>query len=342
MDVTRHQLTADLATAFARVALANIDRPYPHKLDHLLTGPEPAATDHRALHPVFFGSYDWHSSVHMHWLLVRLLRLQPHVAIRGELITALDARLTADGMAGERAYCSRPDAATFERPYGWAWLLALRAELERLRPLLPAATAWTDAVDPLAVDLAARLASFYSMATYPLRAGTHANTAFAGMLALDHAVTCQDAHLEQVIREAAIRWYGDDRNAPLAYEPSLTDFLSPTLTTAALLAAVLPRQPFVRWCEAFLPRGLGSLASPPQVADRSDPQLAHLDGLCLSRGWLCRRLAAALPPHHPLATEMEAAAARHLDAGLPHTVGGDYVGEHWLASFAALALGDVP
>jgi len=338
----RQQLTADMATAFAAVALVNVGRPYPHKLDHLLTGPEPAAADHVAVHPVFHGSYDWHSSVHMHWLLVRMLRLHPSAAQGDEIAAALDDRLTSDRLAGERAYCSRPDAATFERPYGWAWLLELRAELERLGRQFPRATAWAEAVDPLAADRAARLASFFRLAAYPIRSGTHANTAFAGMLALDYAVTCGHVDLERAIRQAAVRWYADDRDAPLGYEPSLTDFLSPALTAAGLLSAVLPNEAFVRWCDGFLPHGLGPLAMPPLVVDRTDPQIAHLDGLCLSRGWLFRRLAAALPADHPLRVEVEAAATRHLEAALPCTVGGDYVGEHWLASFAALALGDVP
>lgn len=340
-DVQWH-VTPDLATAFAGVALANISRAYPHKLDHMLVSPEPDAADHVAAHPVFHGSYDWHSSVHMHWLLVRLLRLQSRFAAREDVVAALAARLTPARLAGERAYCGRPAAVTFERPYGWVWLLELRAELERLRPLLPQADAWAEAVDPLAADLAARLATFMDRAPYPTRSGAHANSAFAGILALDYCVTCRDTDLERVVHSAAVRWHREDRDAPLAYEPSLTDFLSPSLTEAGLMRAVLPAAEFVAWCEAFMPRGLGPLASPPQVVDRGDPQIAHLDGLCLSRGWLLRRLAAALPAGHPLGAEMAAAADRHLAAGLPWTVGGDYVGEHWLASFAALALGDVP
>ena len=337
------RLTADMATAFAGVALANIDRRYPHKLDHLIVaGPEPDAADHVTLHPVFHGSYDWHSSVHMHWLLVRLLRLQPELANRGHIVAALDRRLTAAAVAGERGYFDRPGAATFERPYGWAWLLELRAELERLRASLPQAAAWARAVDPLAGDLAVRLASFFRGAPYPIRSGTHSNTAFAAILAFDYATTCGDDAVAEVIRRAAVRWHAADRDAPLAYEPSLTDFLSPSLTEAGLMLTVLPREAFVAWLDTFLPHGLGSLASPPTVTDRGDPQIAHLDGLCLSRAWLLGRLADALPEHHRLAEAMSSAARRHLAAGLPHTVGGDYVGEHWLASFAALALGDMP
>lgn len=167
-------------------------------------------------------------------------------------------------------------------------------------------------------------------------------TAFAGILASDYCITCRDAEFARVVRSVAVHWRCDDRDAPLAYEPSVTDFLSPSLTEAGLIRVVLAGDEFVAWCEAFMPRGIGPLTSPPQVVDRGDPQIAHLDGLCLSRGWLLRRLAAALPAGHPLGAEMAAAADRHRAAGLPRTVGGDNVGEHWLASFAALALGDVP
>lgn len=338
-----HQrLTAEMAAGFASVALVNIDRAYPHKLDHLLTGPEPGAADHVALHPVFFGSYDWHSSVHMHWLLVRLLRLQPQVARRDQIVATLAGHLTGERVARERTYCNRPGAETFERPYGWAWLLQLRAELERLRGSLPQADDWARAVDPLACDLADRLASLWARSPYPIRSGAHANTAFAAILALDYARSCGSTSVEQVIRSAATRWHAADRDAPLAYEPSLTDFLSPSLTVAGLLRAVMPPIEFLPWLEAFLPGGLGPLAEPPVVFDRGDPQVAHLDGLSLSRGWLLQRIAAAVPEGHRLRAPLEAAAERHLAAGLPQAVGGDYVGEHWLASFGALALGDIP
>jgi len=336
-------LDATLASAFARVALANVARPYPHRLDHLLVaGPEPRAADHVALHPAFFGSYDWHSSVHMHWLLARVLRLHERVPEAGAIATLFDARLTDGPLATERSYVASPAGATFERPYGWAWLLELRAELERLRVARPDATRWAEAVDPLARDLAARLAAFVSAAAYPVRAGTHGSTAFAAILAIDYAVTCDDAPLAAILRAAAVRWHGADRDAPIAYEPSLTDFLSPTLGAAVLMSLAVPTEAFAEWLDAYLPRGLGGIARPPHVSDRGDPQIAHLDGLALSRAWMLRRIAVRLPTVHSLVAPCHAAAAANLDAGLPCSVGGDYAGEHWLASFAALAFGDVP
>lgn len=333
------ELKLELATAFARVAIANIARRYPYKEDHLTVDPADRA-DHVARHPVFCGSYDWHSAVHMHWLLVRMLRLHPVIDAATGAGDLLDRQLTSAALAAELAYFLGPSGKTFERPYGWAWLLMLRAELRRLREIDPRAVGWGEAVEPLARELAGRMAAFIRAATYPIRVGTHTNTAFACLLAAEFAKEGGDADLAAAITQAAHRWYGCDRGADPAYEPSQTDFLSPILCEAALMAEVLPRSDFVSWYASFLPNGPGPLARPPIVADRSDPQIAHLDGLSLSRAWCLERIAAALPAGQPQATALRTAAQANLEAGLPHTVGGDYVGEHWLASFAALALAE--
>ncbi len=329
------------AAAFAEVALGNVDRPLPHKLDHLLTA-DASAADHVALHPAFYGSFDWHSSVHMHWLLVRILRVQPGVPAAPRIAKRLDAHLAPDCMARERAYCAGPAGGTFERPYGWAWLLELRAELERLAAVDCRARSWADAVDPFASDLAMRLAAFATAAPYPIRSGVHSCTAFALTLALDHARTCAAPGHAAAYEAAARRWHAADRDAPLAWEPSLTDFLSPSLAVARLMRSVLDPQEFAVWVRHFLPQGIGPLAAPPAVPDRHDAQIAHLDGLALSRAWMLRRIASGLAEGDPLQAEIARGAERNLAAGLPHTAGGDYVGEHWLASFAALALGDGP
>lgn len=336
-------LDAARGSAFARVAIANITRPYPHKLDHLLlAGPEPGAADHVAAHPSFSGSYDWHSAVHMHWLLVRVLRLQPGVPEAEAAAALLDARLAPRPLAVELRYLLSPAGKTFERPYGWAWLLELRAELARLADRNVRGSVWAEAVDPLARELAGRLAGFFGTAPYPIRSGTHANTAFACLLAHDYATVCRDDILADAVVGALARWHGADRDAPVRHEPSLTDFLSPSLATAAAMRLAAAGDRFAAWFAGFLPHGLGPLAEPPQVADRRDPQIAHLDGLSLSRAWMLLRIADALPAGHARAAELRAAADRHLAAGMPWTVGGDYVGEHWLASFAALAVGDIP
>jgi hypothetical protein len=308
-------LTAPLAAAFARVALANVQREYPRHVSHQLNAPREELSP-RKLHPAFYGSYDWHSAVHMHWLLVRILRLYP---TQTEIVTVLDRHLAPHPLAAELRYFESAAGGTFERPYGWAWLLELQAELLR-----QGNTEWSDALQPLAGELARRMASFVKGAPYPIRAGSHGNTAFASLLALDYARAAKHQTLEDEIRSAAARWYGADRDAPVAYEPSLDDFLSPALVEAALMREVMPSQAFGAWLESFLPNDIDF--APPIVADRADAKQSHLDGLALSRAWCLRKLGYA------------EAAERQLSAALPHAVGGDYVGEHWLASFATLAL----
>ena len=311
-------MTAQQAAAFAAAALANVARAYPRHVSHLVTR-RGERLEQKALHPAFYGSYDWHSAVHMHWLLVRIQRLYP----KKRIAERLARHLTPKALRAELAYFNSAAGRTFERPYGWAWLLELQAELIRLGN-----TKWSDALQPLAAELARRMARFVAGAPYPIRAGSHGNTAFACLLALDYARVAKHQMLADEVRAAALRWYGNDRDAPLAYEPSLDDFLSPALVEAALMQEVLPAREFRRWLAAFLPSGFA--LAPPRVADRADPKQAHLDGLALSRAWCLRKLGFA------------EAADRHLGAGLPHVVGGDYAGEHWLASFAALALGDQP
>lgn len=301
-------LGADLASAFARVALANVQRAYPRRLDQLLTAPD---TEWRpgVLHPVFFGSYDWHSAVHMHWLLARLLRLHP--ALENQIAPVLAAHLSGERLARELAFFRTPGGELFERPYGWAWLLALQAELRRL-------DRWHPALEPLAAELAQRFLRYIASLPYPVRAGTHGNSAFACVLALDYG-------LRDEIGAAARRWYLSDRDYPVAYEPSGDDFLSPALMEAVLMKQVLPPLESSSWLGKFLP-ALGPLSEPPRVNDHADAKQSHLDGLCLSRAWCFKLLG------------FDDLATSHLKAGLPYVAGGDYAGEHWLASFAALAL----
>jgi hypothetical protein len=313
-------VTEGQASAFAATALANVVREYPRHVGHLLTRPDEDLAP-RKVHPAFYGSYDWHSAVHMHWLLVRVLRLFP---VKSEIQVVLDRHLSPPAMAAELAYFHTPAGKTFERPYGWAWLLELQADLLRL-----GREPWSSAVEPLAAELARRMARFVSGAPYPIRAGSHGNTAFACLLALDYARTAADKRLENEIKTASVRWYRADRNAPLAYEPSLDDFLSPSLVEAALMQQVMAADEFLGWSKSFFSIDPGKL-EPPSVVDRTDPKQSHLYGLCLSRAWCLKKLGYA------------AAAQRHLSAALPHVVGGDYAGEHWLASFAALSLGDIP
>jgi hypothetical protein len=316
-------LTEELASRFARVALANIVREYPRHVQHLVSGPAEEMNE-RSLHPAFYGSYDWHSAVHMHWLLMRVLRLYPVARFAPAIADALDAHLTPPAIEAELAYFRGPAGRTFERPYGWAWLLELQAEA------LAAKARWSRALAPLATELAQRFAHYLRMSPYPVRAGAHGNTAFACALALDYARAAGDAALEFEIRKSARRWYGADRNAPIAYEPSLDDFLSPSLMEAALMARVLDAGELHPWLLRFAPEGFGALAEPPTVLDHADPKQSHLDGLCFTRAWCFQRLGDS------------AAAQALVAAALPHVAQGDYAGTHWLASFAALALGERP
>jgi hypothetical protein len=329
-------MTIELAEAFARIALGHVGREYPNKLDHVLGGPEDARGP-RALHPIFYGSFDWHSSVHSHWLLARLARRFPDIEAAPAIRAWLDSAFTPDKVSGELAYLERPSARGFERPYGWAWLLMLQAELEA--HLTDEGRGWAAALRPLAQAFADRFRAWLPQTTYPVRAGTHANSAFAFVLARRYA-ELRDPDLAAALTATARRWYDADAGCQ-AWEPSGADFLSPALIEAECMRVALAPDAFAPWLAAFLPHlALGepaSLFTPAQVSDRTDGQIAHLDGLNLSRAWCWRRLAGAVPP--PLRGRLDDAATRHLEAALPH-LSADYMGEHWLASFALLALDD--
>lgn len=322
------------AARFAALTLSHIGREYPHKLDHVLNGPEDAATP-SALHPIFHGSFDWHSCVHGWWQLLRLLRLFPDMAQAGDIASLAGATLTPAKVAGELAYLDRPGSAGFERPYGWAWTLALHAEAVRHE------AGWGAALEPLARAFADRFGAHLPKLTYPIRTGTHFNTAFALILALDWA-DGRDNPLAALIGRSALDWFGADRDCQ-AWEPGGDEFLSPALTEALLMSRVLGGEAFAGWLDAFLPdlaQGRpATLFRPAHVSDRSDGKIAHLDGLNLSRAWCWRGIGRALRPAHPLVPIAEAAAGHHVAAGLPH-IADDYMGTHWLATFALLALDD--
>ena len=333
-------LDADLAARFAGLALGHVEREYPNKMDHVLTGPGDAQTP-GALHPIFYGSFDWHSCVHGYWTLARLYRLHPDHANAAATRALFERQITEAKVGAELDYVLRPSSRGFERPYGWGWLLALQAELARHHT--SEGRAWAAAMAPLAEAFAGRFKSFLPIADYPVRAGVHSNTAFALALAIDYARTCGDGELEGLIKATAQRWYGGDRDCQ-AWEPSGDDFLSPALMEAECMRRCLDEAAFANWFTGFLPRlaerAPASLFGPATVSDRSDGKIAHLDGLNLSRGWCWRVLATTLAADDARRSVCDAAAEAHLAAGLPH-VAGDYMGEHWLASFALLALTEV-
>jgi len=326
----KHRLTLETADRFAGIALGHVTREYPHKLDQVLEGDEDLLPP-RALHPLFFGSFDWHSCVHGYWLLMRILRLYPEMPAAPRIHALLDAMLSEEKIAGELAYLDRAYTGGFERPYGWAWLLALHAEAQRHQG------GYGEILGPLAQAFAERLAIYLLRLTYPIRVGTHFNTAFALILALDWAET-NDQYLREQIHQRAADYFAADRDCQ-AWEPGGDEFLSPALTEALLMSRVWPPDSFASWLAAFLPRlrerQPQSLFAPAFVSDRSDGKIAHLDGVNLSRAWCWRGLAGSLDPE--LAALARDAADVHLEASLPH-VAGDYMGEHWLATFALLAL----
>lgn len=331
------RLTPELASKFAALALSHLTREYPNKLTHTLAGPQDVRSP-RELHPIFYGSYDWHSCVHGYWLLLRLLDRYPALPQAQQIRDVVNAHFTETKVAGELAYLSLPHNRGFERPYGWAWLLALAGQLDGMRS--PEAARWSTVLAPLADAIVDRFTEFLPKATYPLRVGTHFNTAFALALALDFAQATERAGLETLIEETAWRWYKRDMDCQ-AWEPGGDEFLSPALMEAELMRRVLPHDAFSIWFERFLPRLAqqepATLFTPAVVTDRTDGKIAHLDGLNLSRAWCQRSLASALADGDVRKALLEDSAEMHLNAALAH-VAGDYMGEHWLATFALLAL----
>ena len=323
----------DLGSAepFAGIALGHVTREYPHKLDHVLGGDDDLRSP-RDLHPIFHGSFDWHSCVHGWWTLLTLRRLHPDGPHAKAIADLADTSFTDTKVAAELAYLDRPLSAGFERPYGWGWLLYLHLESTRHGD-----KDWAPALEPLAYAFAARLHGYLAKLTYPIRVGTHFNTAFALVLALEWADQFDPA-LAKAIRQWCCEKFAADRDCQ-AWEPGGDEFLSPALIEALLMRRCLDAADFAGWFAAFLPRiadlDPATLFTPATVSDRSDGKIAHLDGLNLSRAWCWRGLAPALPPADRAIAL--AAADDHLSAAMPH-IAGDYMGEHWLASFALLAL----
>jgi hypothetical protein len=330
------RLAADTAALYARTALGHVTRQWPNKMDHVLDGPEDVKGP-RELHPIFFGSFDWHSCVHGWWTLFTTLRLHPDMAEAPAVIAQADEIFTETHVAAETAYLDRPSSRGFERPYGWGWLLMLAAELDRHET--EHGRRWARTLRPLADAFAGRFRAYLPLATYPVRVGTHFNSAFALRLTLDWAERTGDAALAGLCRDRALAWHSADRDCP-AWEPSQDEFLSPALMEAALMRRVLG-EGFAPWFDAFLPHLAegrpSTLFTPASVSDRTDGKIAHLDGLNLSRAWCWREIAGGLPAGHGAGRIALEAAQLHLDAALPQ-VTGDYMGEHWLASFALLAL----
>ena len=330
-------LTPAVARKFAQVALSHVMQEYPNLIYHVLNKRSDLKAP-RELHPVFFGSLDWHSCVHGYWLLATLLRLFPEMREAEKIEALFDAQLTATKVRTEVRYLAQPLRGTFERPYGWAWLLMLSAELNRHSS--KSSKRWSDALAPLADAFIQRFLDFLPKATYPTRVGTHFNSAFAITLALEYAEVASNGALRKALVKKARDWYSKDSDCQ-AWEPGGDDFLSSALMEAECMRRVLKASDFSAWLDRFLPRLAvrepATLFVPATVSDRSDGKIAHLDGLNLSRAWCWRSIAATWPVSDARRGVALEAADIHLAASLPH-VAGEYMGAHWLATFALLAL----
>lgn len=330
------RLTEEQASHFSQMALRCILQEYPNKPGEVI-GSDRDVKPVREYRPAFYGCFDWHSSVHGHWMLVKLVKLYPDMPEAQTIREAIDKNITAENIALEVKFFLDSNNRTFERTYGWAWLLKLAEELHTWND--PQARAWESALQPLSDLLCNYYIDFLPKLVYPIRVGEHSNIAFGLSFALDYARTTHNKALEAMIVARARDYFLNDKNCPESWEPSGYDFLSPCLIEADLMARVLPDAEFLPWVNGFLP-GLsaGSLKimnETARVSDRSDGKLVHLDGLNFSRAWCLKRLSGKGGMNKPILLE---AAQRHIDAALPNVSDGDYAGEHWLATFAVVAL----
>jgi Protein of unknown function (DUF2891) len=336
---TSESLTEKQASHFASLALKCVSREFPNKPEHVINNATEVSSP-KVLHPAFYGCYDWHSSVHGHWMLVRLLKMFPNLPESTQVRAALGANLTAENIRAEVAYMKQANRQSFERTYGWAWALKLAEELHSWDDA--DGKKWSENLQPLSETLTKSYLNFLPKQTYPIRTGVHPNTAFGLAFALDYAKAVGDGQLEALLNERSRTYYAKDIDYPGAWEPGGEDFFSAALMEADLMRRVMKPAEFATWFHKFLPGvakgGPASLLQPAIVTDRSDPKLVHLDGLNLSRAWCMRSIAAALPVNDPARKILSAAADKHAAAALAHVASGDYAGEHWLASFAVFLL----
>ncbi len=329
------EVSPQVAGRFAELALSCVVQEYPNKIAHVLQNDQDALPP-RQLHPVFFGCFDWHSAVHGHWLLVRLLRHWPEAAFAEQISRVLDQAFTAEKVAGELAYFQAEGRAAYERPYGLAWLLQLTAELREWQD--PRAQRWLEALLPLEEIISARLSAWLPKLTYPIRTGEHSQTAFSLGLILDWARRKPDLVMSGLVTEKIKAFHLEDRGGNLSFEPSGQDFLSPCLAEADLMRRVLQPSAFAAWLGGFLPsiplKQDSNWLPIARVSDRSDGKLAHLDGLNISRAWMLEGIMAGLPKDDPRLAALATAAAAHREAGLASVTGEHYEGGHWLGSFA--------
>lgn len=338
LPAAAQMLTSEIASRLAELPLHCIQQEYPNKTAHTIENESDARLTPRQLHPSFYGCFDWHSSVHGHWMLVRLLKTTKGLPKEQQIRKILATSFESEALAGEMKYFSNYKLAkTFERTYGWAWLLKLDEELRTWDD--PQSRQWAQHLRPLTTLIVDLWTAYLPKQTYPNRTGVHPNTAFGLVFALDWARAAKDAKFEAQILQRAKDYYGNNTALAATQEPDGTDFLSPALEVADLMRRVLPAEEFRLWFNRFMATaGLANLTKAPEVSDRSDYQIVHLDGLYLSRAWCLFGIGGALPQNSARTQNMLTSARRLLAAALPHVTGGNYGGEHWLASFAVYAL----
>jgi len=339
-------IAPELADRFSALALTCVHQEFPNKISRTTATAEEIGRP-KVIFPAFYGCFDWHSSVHGHWLLVRLLRVGPQDAVwRDEAIAKLNQSFTVENIAGEVANYNRPEGGSWERPYGLAWYLQLTAELREWAKEYndPQAKEWLGILEPLETDIAAGLKAWLSKLAYPIRLGTHNQSAFAFGLMLDWARVAGDAEMERLIIERSKAFHLNDKNCPLAYEPSGEDFLSPCLMEADLMRRMMSTAEFSNWLTDFMPiiptDGSGDWLAPGIVKDASDGKLVHLDGVNSSRAWNLYNIARALPEGDARAASLVVAAKIHADTGVAAVSAEHYSGSHWLASFATYLMTD--
>lgn len=321
------------AENFAKLALECVHKEYPNKISHTMQSDSDVMPP-RELTPSFYGCFDWHSSVHGHWLLTRLAKLYPESELAPKAIEALEVSFSEVNLLQESRYVSAKGRKAFERPYGIAWLLQLAAELDDWDD--SSAKEWRENIRPLEEVLVSRVVEWLPKLTYPVRSGQHAQTAFALGLMLDWSRATKNKEVESLIRKRVLEFFSDDKECPIHYEPSGADFLSPCLAEADLIRRVMSPSEFAVWLNDFLdvPNSNTTWLEPAIVSDRSDPKLAHIDGLNLSRAWMLEGIASGLPPKDLRIKALSAAAAEHQESGLIGVNSEFYEGGHWLGSFA--------
>jgi hypothetical protein len=331
-------LTTDVAARLAELPLHCIQQEYPNKTAHTIEGETDARITPRQLHPSFYGCFDWHSSVHGHWMLVRLLKTNPGLPKEAAIRAMLATSFAPEALAGEVAYFEKYKLAkTFERTYGWAWLLKLDEELRGWDD--PQGGLWARNLKPLTNLVVDLWSAYLPKQTYPNRTGVHPNTAFGLVFALDWARAAKQTTFEALIVQRSKDYYLKNTAIAAIQEPDGTDFLSPSLEVADLMRRVLPPAEFPAWFNRYMSAAaLANVTKAPEVSDRGDYQIVHLDGLSLSRAWCLSGIARSLPANSPRRQRMLAAAKQLADGALPHVTAGNYGGEHWLASFAVYAL----